>query len=179
MTEHSFHPLSLLRTDCLLLLLLLLLQRHTTGFSHHSTAAWQMHNTNNSNSNTAQHHHHGNSAHYHSTTKGNLHTDAATAAATATAAANGSQLLYPTDSSVRIPVKVEQLPGCIQQLQAQGDSSTSSVSASSNSVWGGAGLQLLMKLPWNMEVCLLELVLDFYVRGFNIFNTPLSPFHIV
>jgi hypothetical protein len=111
-----------------------------------------MHNNTNSSSNTGQHHHHGSGAHYHSTAKGSLHTEAATAAATAKATANGSQLLYPTDSSVRIPVKVEQLPGCIQQLQQQGDSPAGSVSASSNTVWSGSGLQLLMKLPWNMEV---------------------------
>jgi hypothetical protein len=138
-----------------------LLYQHTTGFSHHSTAAWQTHSTSNS-SNTANHHH-SSIAHYHSTAKGSLHTDAAAAAASATAAANSSAL-YPTDSSVRIPVKVEQLPGCVQQLQQQGDTPPAgSVSASSNGVWGGAGLQLLMKLPWNMEVCkvlVLELVLE-------------------
>jgi hypothetical protein len=148
----------------------------STGFSHHSTAAWQMHN-NSTNNSTANHYHRSAAA------KGGLHTDAATAPATA-AAANSSQRLYPTDSlAVRIPVKLDQLPGCIQ-LQQQGDSPAGLLTATSNGVWGGTGLQLLMKLPWNMEVrksactCYLSVLLE-HMCDQNMPQCTLADFYVL
>ncbi|KAG5193058.1 hypothetical protein JKP88DRAFT_260898 [Tribonema minus] len=60
----------------------------------------------------------------------------------------------PSVGGVPIPVKLDQLPG-------------------GGAVWGGRGLQLLMRLPWNMEVVLsrdgapsgLQLKLDTFVKA--------------